>query len=69
MCPECRATRAGASLTDTSHRGMRPAFNAGRVTTMLDWISLGAGLLLGMLIVLALLLSVLGVFVMGRGVL
>ena len=39
------------------------------MTTMLDWISLGASLLLGLLAVLALLLTALGVFVMGRGVL
>jgi hypothetical protein len=39
------------------------------MTTMLDWISLGASLLLGTLAVLALLLTVLGVFVMGRGIL
>ena len=39
------------------------------MTTMLDWISLGASLLLSLLALLALLLTVLGVFVMGRGVL
>jgi hypothetical protein len=39
------------------------------MTTMLDWISLGASLLLGLLAVLALVLTVLGVFVMGRGIL
>jgi hypothetical protein len=36
---------------------------------MLDWISLGASLLLGLLALLALVVTVLGVFVMGRGVL
>jgi hypothetical protein len=36
---------------------------------MLDWISLGASLVLGLLAVVAVLLTVLGVFVMGRGVL
>jgi hypothetical protein len=39
------------------------------MTTMLDWISLGASLLLGLLGVLAVLLTVLGVFVLGRGIL
>jgi hypothetical protein len=39
------------------------------MTTMLDWISLGASLLLSFLAVLALLLTALGVFVMGRGIL
>ena len=39
------------------------------MTTMLDWISLGAGLLLGILGVLALLLTILGVAVVGRGIL
>jgi len=41
----------------------------GGVTTMLDWISLGAGLVLGLLALLALMLTILGVFVLGRGVL
>ena len=36
---------------------------------MLDWISLGAGLLLSILTLVALVLTVLGVFVLGRGVL
>jgi hypothetical protein len=39
------------------------------MTTMLDWISLGAGLVLSLLAVLALVLTVLGVFVLGRGIL
>jgi hypothetical protein len=39
------------------------------MTTMLDWISLGAGLLLGLLALIAIVLSVLGLIVLGRGVL
>jgi hypothetical protein len=39
------------------------------MTTMLDWISLGASLLLSLLAILTLVLTVLGVFVMGRGIL
>jgi hypothetical protein len=39
------------------------------MTTMLDWISLGASLVLSLLAALALLLTVLGVVVMGRGIL
>jgi len=39
------------------------------VTTMLDWISLGAGTLLGILGLLALVLTVVGVSVLGRGLL
>ena len=42
---------------------------AADVTTMLDWISLGAGLLLGILALLALVLTVIGVSVLGRGLL
>jgi hypothetical protein len=36
---------------------------------MLDWISLGAGLVLGLLTLVALVLTILGAFVLGRGVL
>jgi hypothetical protein len=36
---------------------------------MLDWISLGAGLLLGLIALIAIVLSVLGLIVLGRGVL
>ena len=36
---------------------------------MLDWISLGASLLLGLLALVALLLTALGLFVLGRGIL
>jgi hypothetical protein len=58
------------SSSQTHHVGLAYALPSGaHVTTMLDWISLGASLLLSMLAVLALLLTVLGVFVMGRGVL
>jgi hypothetical protein len=40
-----------------------------RMTTMIDWVSLGAGLLLGLIALGALMLTVLGVLVLGRGVL
>ena len=36
---------------------------------MLDWISLGASLVLGGLALVALVLTALGVFVLGRGIL
>jgi len=36
---------------------------------MIDWVSLGAGLLLGVIALGALILSVLGLLVLGRGVL
>jgi hypothetical protein len=36
---------------------------------MIDWVSLGAGLLLGLIALAALILSVLGLLVLGRGVL
>jgi hypothetical protein len=36
---------------------------------MLDWISLGAGLVLGILALAAVLVTALGVFVLGRGIL
>jgi hypothetical protein len=36
---------------------------------MIDWVSLGAGLLLGVIALAALILSVLGLLVLGRGVL
>ena len=39
------------------------------MTTMIDWVSLGAGLLLGVIAFGALVLSVLGLIVLGRGVL
>jgi len=39
------------------------------MTTMIDWVSLGAGLLLGLIAICALILSVLGLLVLGRGVL
>jgi hypothetical protein len=39
------------------------------MTTMLDWISLGAGLVLSLLAVLGVVLTVLGVLVLGRGIL
>ena len=52
-----------------SPRGTTHAFTPGRVTTMLDWISLGASLVLSLLAVVALALTVLGVFVLGRGIL
>jgi hypothetical protein len=47
---------------------MRRALGTG-VTTMLDWISLGAGLVLGTLAVLALVLTAVSVSVLGRGIL
>ncbi len=36
---------------------------------MIDWVSLGAGLVLGVIALAALILSVLGLLVLGRGVL
>jgi hypothetical protein len=48
---------------------MRPAFVVVWMTTMLDWISLGAGLLLGALGLAAVVLTLLGLWVMGRGIL
>lgn len=37
------------------------------MSTMLDWVSVGAGLLLGIIAVLALVLTVLSFLVIGRG--
>ena len=65
---ECGAQRARVVITDLSRAGTRVASRGG-VTTMLDWISLGAGLVLGLLALVALVLTILGVFVLGRGVL
>jgi hypothetical protein len=39
------------------------------MTTMIDWVSLGASLLLGLMAVLALLLTAAGLLLLGRGVL
>ena len=58
-----------ASLTDPSRTWHAACLSRRRVTTMLDWISLGASLLLGLLALVALVLTALGVFVLGRGVL
>jgi hypothetical protein len=51
----------------TRDLGTRPAFRWDRMTTMLDWISLGAGLLLGILAVLAVVLTILGLAGQGVG--